>query len=1720
MKMKSIDEPEIRNFFDMSSAKAAISDDANVDMNKAKERLTQTFKFLKELNELRNPVTRNISSHKNLFWIDEWPKHPTIEVRRGDRTDDNGEAEESELEPIIRVRRAMLTPCPKPPSELDGWLKPGWQSVESTVEILESRNFPDKQRGSINVSFGSDTRRVKAFNEWAGDRSKWAIAELPAVQARKLFEQIHALWTEIQRQGDETELVLGDGILDVREHSIHYPVLVQRLNLRFDPSGPEFRFDTGTDKADLQRPLLRLVPNLEGRIVAQLDQQLDSVPVEPLGGESTTGFLKCLVQGVFANDGIFIEGKEADFGSAVPNIRRKPVIFSRPRNAGLSATLEHIIEDLEQGKSAPPEGLTRIVGVEIDDDANNGNGGRDTEPAPVLSTVEPDLLFSKPSNAEQYEIAARLAKSKAVLVQGPPGTGKTHTIANLLGCLLAQGKTVLVTAHTTKALRVLREKVDDSLKALCLSVLESDADGYEQLKISAQEIASRLSISDSSNLRSKAASLRQRRTKLREEEESLRVQLRDARFSEVEEVVVGGEALSPIDVAKRVKSGKEKDGWIPSPLSRGILCPLTASEVRSLYATNASITAGDEAQLSIPQPKLEQLLAPADFRLRTTEKVSANTRAKEHHPEFWDENAEQKTTSGQLRGLHRRINAVSVTLSEKEIWLREVLYAGWVGVGLRDAWDDLLLAIDAVFVEAGAAQRLIVAHGSFLPKAYAVGEIAAVLGQIIEYLEGGGSLSLMTKLTNRTWHKLLKSCNVNIRAPKALEKIRALRAKAQLDENRKHLANRWKGTVEINDGPIFSNFGSAPERTAHGYVNEIQSRLEWRKKVWEPLISDLRAAGFHWDQWLASHPPVAGAHGELTRLQSAVSHGLAELLDAAAALHEEAELRVSLSQQRTYLAGFPQSELAAALLKAQDGWDAEAYENLCRNLARIEGLSEEYQTRLSLLAQLRSSAPTWADAIALRQAPHGSIQPPGDTIAAWRWRQWYDELDRRAKVSINELQERLSKTQDELRKSAASIIELETWAAQRERTLLRSQQSLMGYVQTIRKIGKGTGKRVPELLRQARELLTVARSAVPVWIMPLSRVYESFDPRHTRFDVVIIDEASQSDVTALAALYLGMEHVVVGDKEQVTPDAVGQRLDEVQRLIDINLQGIPNSHLYDGLTSIYDLAETAFGGVVALREHFRCVPEIIQFSNELSYNLTIRSLREPNSSPVRPALISHRVQGFRHDKSKINNKEAEEIAALVMACLEDPAYEKNEFGEPTTFGIISLLGLEQALLIEEILRRNLPPNVFEKHRLLCGNAAQFQGDERDVVFLSMVDGPPDDGQLPNRDEGPKGIYKKRYNVAVSRARNQLWVIHSIDPNAHLKPRDLRRRLIEHARDPQALMQLTDMHGKRTDSIFEKLVLQRLLANGYRVQTQWPVGAYRIDLVVEGKSDRLAIECDGEKWHSHDQLQRDLDREAILCRLGWKFARIRGSVFFRDPDAAMAPIFSKLDQLGIEPLERDAAPIQTEESVQRIKRNAESLRAKWEEERKEAVLVESHNQQVITDSQSQASKAILAAQSPQDPNPKGLPGESSQKNASIRKTGDVPVRKPGNLNQGAKPNANSPVNANGGGGVLQELSNLYPGIHEQPCTKCGQIEKLAITTEGIVIMCNVCRLARRIDIGILQNLADKLNAKCFRCSGKLMSVTRSFGNIMVCKDPSCKTNNSWQGLSERLNLRTS
>src|SRR6202007_2051396 len=95
--------------------------------------------------------------------------------------------------------------------------------------------------------------------------------------------------------------------------------------------------------------------------------------------------------------------------------------------------------------------------------------------------------------------------------------------------------------------------------------------------------------------------------------------------------------------------------------------------------------------------------------------------------------------------------------------------------------------------------------------------------------------------------------------------------------------------------------------------------------------------------------------------------------------------------------------------------------------------------------------------------------------------------------------------------------------------------------------------------------------------------------------------ASQCDVMGLLALYLAERAVVVGDHEQVSPLGVGQGIAEIEHLIAQHLAGIPNDKLYDAKLSLCDLARQSFGGLIRLLEHFRCVPEIISFSNALSY---------------------------------------------------------------------------------------------------------------------------------------------------------------------------------------------------------------------------------------------------------------------------------------------------------------------------------------------------------------------------------------------------------------------------------------------------------------------------------------------------------------------------------------
>src|SRR5439155_23717478 len=178
----------------------------------------------------------------------------------------------------------------------------------------------------------------------------------------------------------------------------------------------------------------------------------------------------------------------------------------------------------------------------------------------------------------------------------------------------------------------------------------------------------------------------------------------------------------------------------------------------------------------------------------------------------------------------------------------------------------------------------------------------------------------------------------------------------------------------------------------------------------------------------------------------------------------------------------------------------------------------------------------------------------------------------------------------------------------------------------------------------------------------------------------------------------------------------------------------------------------------------------------------------------------------------------------------------------------------------------------------------------------------------------------------------VWLIYSLDPNTNLKSGDLRRPLIEHFLDPRAVTRELERSLDRTQSPFERLVLGYLVRAGYRASPQWPVGSYRIDFVVEGGGQRLALECDGDRFHPLEKLPEDMERQAILERLGWRFIRIRGSAFFRDRERTMQDVFKKLEEAGIPPEGVHVPRASDEDSlVSAIRRRASELRAAWQEE---------------------------------------------------------------------------------------------------------------------------------------------------------------------------------------------
>ena len=430
--------------------------------------------------------------------------------------------------------------------------------------------------------------------------------------------------------------------------------------------------------------------------------------------------------------------------------------------------------------------------------------------------------------------------------------------------------------------------------------------------------------------------------------------------------------------------------------------------------------------------------------------------------------------------------------------------------------------------------------------------------------------------------------------------------------------------------------------------------------------------------------------------------------------------------------------------------------------------------------------------------------------------------------------------------------------------------------------------------------------------MPLHRVWETVDAEPAMFDTVIIDEASQAGVESLALLLLARRIIVVGDDKQNSPGA--------EFVLEVDIDRLARQHLADFQflnefrpdTSLYDHAYRSVRNPISLREHFRCVPEIIRFSNELCYrDSPLVPLRQPPADRLPPLKSTFIDRGSCNGEGQriTNRAEAEDIVEAVQACIADDAYRDK------SIGVIVLQGHAQAELIERMLAEVLQPKVREERKLRCGVPATFQGDERDVIFLSLVVAPNHRYRALTG-----GADQRRFNVAMSRAKDQVWLFHSVKEH-DLSREDLRWRLLnfiygrglepevyeEIERLEREAMRKPRIRGEQPppyDSWFEVDVALELLRRSYRVRSQWKVAEKSIDLVVQGLANRLAVECYGDAWHGPEEYEHDLNRLRQLERGGrWTFVIIREAEFYTDRSRAIQPVLEECERLGIYPADQ-------------------------------------------------------------------------------------------------------------------------------------------------------------------------------------------------------------------------
>lgn len=958
------------------------------------------------------------------------------------------------------------------------------------------------------------------------------------------------------------------------------------------------------------------------------------------------------------------------------------VFFARPRTTSLFLQdLEKLKARIEDAEAFPPAVAAIVTDPEISNpvvDLPVFRGVSTSYHSESRANGAKDLHFPKPYNDEQVRIVQLLEIYDGVVVQGPPGTGKTHTIANVICHYLAEGKRVLVTSMKDPALGVLQEQLPDEIRPLAIPLLASERDGMKQFEHSIRRIASEVQSLDRAAVDRSIRHLTETIDFLHE-----KLAVIDRRTAEwakrnLTKIHVDNEDIDPLDAARDVLGSAGQVDWIQDSLGIGPEFAPRFSDADIVRLRDARRVLGRDIDYLDASCAVAGELPDARELLEVHQDLSRLEKLK------------QSVERGEVQAL---ADSSQETLARAQVLLdriqelrdqRDVVAQAqrpWTVAmyeRLRHGKDrQLLCTVEALGSE---LEQSVEERKAFLerPVTAPIGSELDLdlIGGVINLADGRRPFGLLGLFGHLAQKAKLSEIRVLGATPRDAESWNHVSKYLSLSKRLRELAMRWNalaGELQLEEVSEDTIEGAVAAQRAYDVYLSVKRVVQREAEVCAEAVDVfphwpvIRTAAYnrqHLDdlERTLSHHITKGRLAKVWALRDRYQR----TIDGRTGRVTE-ELRRFLSQTL----GNPMVDDVSL----QGEWLA-----LIAELSRVLSIEPYLATVREICASIRASgAPQYADA--LTQPIAGAVDHllPENWRQCWRLRRlatYLDSID--AQYELKQLANDRNEIQSDLSRTYGDIVVKRAWLKLAENATPNVRAALEAYLTAILRIRKGTGKRAVRYRQDARHAAAQANDAVPCWIMPHYRVSESLPAELGCFDLVVIDEASQSDLTALPALLRARKMLIVGDDKQVSPAGIGLEEEKILSLMGRFLQNqVP---LYKAQMSpersIYDLSKVVFArSAVMLKEHFRCVRPIIEYSKREYYSHELRPLRVPRASErLDPPLVDVLVEAG-HRTGDVNKPEARFIVDEIKILVADPKTAGR------SIGVVSLLGDKQALLV-------------------------------------------------------------------------------------------------------------------------------------------------------------------------------------------------------------------------------------------------------------------------------------------------------------------------------------------------------------------------------------------------------------------------------------------------------